>query len=653
MAIHYAHARGVIHRDLKPDNIMVGEYGEVFVMDWGLALVLPEGAFGPSEQPAPESEIDRIVGTPGYMSPEQARGSCEEIWSATDVYSLGAMLYEILTLKPPHKGNNLMATLLSTISDPVIPPQERAPYRSIPKDLEIICMKALSKKPEDRYKTAKDFHDEIESFVQGRKNEERQNRQAAAKVTAGDSLSRRYFSLRKTAESKDIEAQKLNRKVLKHGTIIDKRGAWKCADEAKEARLEAVQLFSMSESAYFGALAHVPDSTEARLGLASLYYSQYQEAENRQDPFETLYFKNRVLAFDDGAYAKLVDAAGEAVISCDHPEAEISVYQFVERDRQLERQLIRSFQGATCGLELPAGSYLVEVNAAGYVVTKRPFKVERASKKQIDFSLIESSAVSADYIHIPEGEVELGGDSLAPLSWPLKTVSVDSFFIARFPVTFGEYVRFINDIAQTDPEAAKEHLPKTHADGELCKYTEEGRYVPLGIEELLQGEISKLYPAGEKHEDRLPVFGVNWFGAVAYAEWLSKKEGRKYRLPTEVEWEKAARGDDRRRYPWGNHFDPSFSKGIESREGMPQPEPVGVFEADVSPYGVRDMAGGVREWTADIYGGEVGEAEEEAQRAVRGGCWGDSESYQLSARRLHLFPYFRNPTTGFRLVQDV
>ncbi len=119
---------------------------------------------------------------------------------------------------------------------------------------------------------------------------------------------------------------------------------------------------------------------------------------------------------------------------------------------------------------------------------------------------------------------------------------------------------------------------------------------------MVEGDAQKRFPAEEGHLWNLPVILIDWFDAVAYCRFRSERDGIEIRLPTELEWEKAARGTDGRFYPWGDHFDPTFCLMRSSRPFLAQPEPVGTFPIDTSPYGVRDMAGGVREWVADVNG---------------------------------------------------
>jgi eukaryotic-like serine/threonine-protein kinase len=205
-ATAYAHSRQVIHRDLKPANIMVGDFGEVYVMDWGLAKVLNEEETSPPAAPSThgqrmESPIDEmspegpigtrsgdrittnrhglgeltqagaVVGTPAYMSPEQARG--EEMDPRADIYSLGAILYEIMTLTPPAgRGGDKLAILKRAIEGQIDPPDTRSPERAragwIPREVSAIAMKALAPRPTDRYQTVEALRRDVELFLEGR-----------------------------------------------------------------------------------------------------------------------------------------------------------------------------------------------------------------------------------------------------------------------------------------------------------------------------------------------------------------------------------------------------------------------------------------------------------------------------------------------------
>lgn len=155
-AVHYAHGEGVLHRDLKPSNVLIDANDEPHVTDFGLAKALDA---------APQTLPGGVLGSPAYMPPEQALGQTNDISSASDVYSLGAILYELLTGRPPFQGNNLAAIIAQVKEvDPVAP---RRLNTGIPADLETVCLKCLEKSPARRYPSAGELADELQRFLRG------------------------------------------------------------------------------------------------------------------------------------------------------------------------------------------------------------------------------------------------------------------------------------------------------------------------------------------------------------------------------------------------------------------------------------------------------------------------------------------------------
>ncbi len=171
-AIGYAHSRGVLHRDIKPANIIVGKHGETLVVDWGLAKASGRAdAKGSEERPlvpsaasgSAETLPGSTLGTPGYMSPEQARGELDLLGPRADVYSLGATLYCLLTGKPPFAADDVGEVLRAVQRGDFPPPRQLDP--SIDKALELICLKAMALEPDNRYGSCKDLADDIERWM--------------------------------------------------------------------------------------------------------------------------------------------------------------------------------------------------------------------------------------------------------------------------------------------------------------------------------------------------------------------------------------------------------------------------------------------------------------------------------------------------------
>jgi serine/threonine-protein kinase len=168
-AVAYAHSRGVLHRDLKPQNVVLGDYGEVMVLDWGLARLTdrPDDEAPPLELPSDgqtdETVQGQVLGTPAYMAPEQAEGRLDLLGPVTDVYGLGAILFEILTGAPPFTGEETASVLSRVIHEPAARP--RSVNSAAPAPLEAVCLKALSKKPKERYASAKELASEVQHWL--------------------------------------------------------------------------------------------------------------------------------------------------------------------------------------------------------------------------------------------------------------------------------------------------------------------------------------------------------------------------------------------------------------------------------------------------------------------------------------------------------
>jgi len=176
-AVAFAHSRGVIHRDIKPHNIMVGPYGEVLLMDWGLAKFedLPEGS-GPAldakrvrSVPALSATTDGVVkGTPSYMAPEQAAGRGRDVDRLTDIYLLGTTLYHIVTLEPPFTGVDAEEILLKAMGGRLIPPNERNPACQAPEELWRIIRKCAARRKVERYQSVEELVADLDAWMAGR-----------------------------------------------------------------------------------------------------------------------------------------------------------------------------------------------------------------------------------------------------------------------------------------------------------------------------------------------------------------------------------------------------------------------------------------------------------------------------------------------------
>ena len=640
-AVHYAHVRGVVHRDLKPDNIMVGEYGEVLVMDWGLARILERPARMNLAEKAGAEESGHTLGTPAYMPPEQARGELDEVDEQSDVYGLGAILYEILALEPPFQGEGPVETMWAVIEDQLVPPSARSPDRPVPAALERTCIKAMQREKSERHANAREFAEELEAWIEGL-----QPREAARRVSAGRRASQLYEELTIRLENLEERAREVAASIDGWEPIADKRELWDIEDQREQAHVERSRAFGEAVSGFTQALAYQPENADARRGLLNLYWRRLEDARNQNDIAEAVYFEALVRQFDDGRHTRLLDSPAGLELSTNPPGISAVMKRLAEVDRRM-----RPVDERALGLtplevaELEQGSYLIELSRGGTTIS-RPVQFLRGRSEEVDVVFPTDDAFSEDFLYIPGGRYLTGGDPDAFDARPQTSVHVDSFFCARFPVTFAEYLEWVNELWLTDEDHALIRAPQTRAEeGLLVRLDEEtNRWVPDEI--LIEGPLREMYPSEEGHDFQIPVVGIRYVDALAYAEWRSERDGREYRLPTEHELEKAGRGVDGRFYPWGNRFDPTFCKMRFSRAEMAQLEPVGAFEADCSPYGVRDIAGGVQEWCR-------GADDSLPDQAVIGGSWNQDQRAARLASRVTILAAARSGSIGMRLVYDL
>ncbi len=169
-ALAFAHSRGVIHCDVKPSNVMVGSFGQVYLMDWGVAVLMPD-----DKLPARHVRVSRggaskppatVFGTPSQMSPEQALGDYEHIDCRSDVFLVGTLLYEVLARRPPYRGATMIHTILLAASGHFKPPDEVG-AGLVPMELRRIVLKAMAANQDDRYQTVEELRDDLVRFSRG------------------------------------------------------------------------------------------------------------------------------------------------------------------------------------------------------------------------------------------------------------------------------------------------------------------------------------------------------------------------------------------------------------------------------------------------------------------------------------------------------
>lgn len=643
-AIHYAHVRGVIHRDLKPDNIMLGDYGEVHVMDWGLARIMDRSVVTDRSLAGSERlEDGQTIGTPAYMPPEQAQGKLDRVDERSDVYSLGVVLYEMVTLRQPSTRATVMETLLAVISEPITPPSKAAPKRSVSPELDRIIMRALEKDAFKRWASAKDLHDAVEKFLDGRSE-----REAERHLLEGEGLVRSYEQAKSEVARLEKRVAEARVRIRDWESVEVKRNLWALEDRLRETANRMIRVFGEAIRELTRTLAFTPDSAAARTALARLYWSRYELAEQEENERDKIYYLSLLRQFDDGTWLPRIHNNAPVSIYTEPTPAHVFLYTYEEVDRVLSlRDAQYLGKAPVAEFFTRRGSYKAVIKLAGYPLIHYPIHVQRPDPLGVIVPIPPRELLRTSFCFIPGGISIVGGDPEAVDPLPLGRVEVPSFFMQRFPVTFAEYLEFLDDLDRTSPGEADLRAPRTRdADGYLAQRESDGRWRPSRV--LIEGPLRAIWPEDEGHEDRVPVMAIRFEDAEAYARWLTAREDGRviYRLPTEHEWERASRGADGRVFPWGNYFDATFCKMAFSRDSPSQPEPVGTFTYDRSPFDVHDLAGGVRCW---VYS----EDNDALQSVVRGGYWaGDARSCRAASRR-RVMKDSRLANLGFRLCYSV
>ncbi len=641
----FAHSKGVIHRDLKPDNIMVGDFGEVYVMDWGLAKVIGQ----PDDRKEELVVTDRgetdgvmktmtgtVLGTPSYMPPEQAKGHVDQMDERSDIYSLGAVLYELLTLETPFTGTTPWDILRKVSTLDPLPPSDRAPYRTIPSELNTIVMKCMEKRQRKRYRNVKELKQEIELFLAGRPISAIeynlwqifQKWMGRNKVLAIASvavvivlvLSSIYISAalreakgqKKLAEKQKAAAEEQRSVAEEQRNMAEKQKAM--AEEVRGAlgRNKSVVIESLNNeasrrmgkmkyttpagesafSAYQAVLMIDPGNQTAKEGLQEIYRECWKrggEAQARGDFMKAQEYFRQGLEVNPG------DKSAQTML------AELKKWEFLESEARVPHlnQLYTKDLGNGVKLEL---------------------------------------------LCIPPGEFMMGSKET-----PERVAS----------------------IGVGNTELYKPGLPRHRV--RLTKGFWMGKYeVTQAQWQAVMGRNPSYFKGSNN-----PVEQVSWDDCQDFLKKLSQKTGERFRLPTEAEWEYACRAGTNTAFHYGDslsstqaNFDGNVPYGGAVKGPyLEMTTSVGSYRPNA--WGLYDMHGNVYELCQDWFGVDnyqnspvndpprpnKASATEvhyweppEKCRVMRGGPWDIEASLCRSAYRYANSPFFRHYCIGFRVV---
>lgn len=651
--VAFAHSKGIIHRDLKPANIMIGDFGEVLVMDWGLVKYIGDERLSDEDQKIDlETNIadlgvmddsmitldGSISGTPAFMAPEQASGKINEIDERSDLYSLGAILYTILTLKSSPFDERLTTNevLSHVVNNYFSPPRKRSPKLKIPKELEAICLKAMRLHKTERYVSVNNLIRDVRNFMENYPVEAypvplttRLAKLCRRRPLIPSVLVVSIFTFLTAMAMYYIESNTRTLTYLKladyninqgnaylvrakntylnihSGTVqaeneIHPEKKYKLREELTKLEAEfnnqydlAIEYLSRIEA--LGLKHEQITSSLARIYRNRLEFSiltgNYNETRKL---IEMLRLRRRKAFYDiienDSQLCEsvkmIIQSEGKLSVNSTPSDVRVTGYR-VDNFHDFDPVNYESIFSAQTPLEnkkLANGSYILIFKKSELPEIRYPLQIVRGKFEKIDVFI--PAIIPNGMAYIPAGTVSLDAQ-IRESQFSSNKVFVPGFYIKKHKVSFGEYLLFWkNLVSQSDRRKFM---------GKFVSESEDRSFMNLWDKEGVLREPFK---------PDMPVIGITGQAAKAYCLWLSEKIKMDCQLPSSYEWERAAlRVADRKVELSGEPYKQSAeakqqrSKTAQEIEQTP---------SEVSVFGIFDMVSAVGEFTTISFPGIKG-----------------------------------------------
>jgi len=687
-----AHAARLVHRDFKPQNVMIARDGSVRVMDFGLARLTAEAASSapgpappppsngePAATPATVTQAGAIVGTPAYMSPEQFRGDPAD--ARSDQFSFCVALYEALHGVRPFRGDHLLSLTMS-VTEGELRPAEGTAKHVVPVWIRRALTRGLRRDPAARFASMQALIDRLEDDPAVRRQRFLGGAAIAAVVVASILVAWQTTSRRRAASEREIgrhldeatraaaeartaaaEARTLRAEAFAAFDRPDRRNGERLWRQARALLPRADARYDHAERSLETAFTLDPSREQHRTGLADLRLEHLLFAEDFRLGNKAILLEERLAAVDpDGGRRKTLAAPGTLELHSQPPASRIVLERY-ERDPMTGRRTVRPvapLDASRPTTNLAPGSYRLLLDGPGLAHLVYPFEIKRNERTVADLALPPASAVPTGFAYVPAGTFWFGdADEQLRTQFldavPIHQRRTDAYLIARNETTFREWITFLDDLPAAERARRTPASKGTFRGALLLRRGADGWQIAMqpASRRYEANQHQPISYVGRNRRIRqnwlqFPVGGVSLDDMARYLDWL-RQSGRLpgARLCTEVEWERAARGADDRLFPHGDELaadDANVDLTYDKIDDAYGPDEIGAHPNSRSPFGVDDLAGNSMELVASnqIAGGFV----------IRGGGYYYSPATARSSNREQISRSVRDVAIGLRVCAD-